>query len=97
MGITGRFWTLTAAIVQVPPDRFRDALPTGLAQAVWNFRVAEARGGAELSTETRIRCADGDTLRQFRRYWRLVAPGSGLIRHAILRQVRCEAQRLRTS
>ncbi len=97
LGITGRFWTLSAEIQRIAPDRFRDALPTGLAQAVWNFRVTEAPGGAELATETRIRCADADTLRQFRRYWRLVAPGSGLIRHAILRQVRREAQRLRTS
>ncbi len=90
-GITGRFWTLSAEIQRIAPDRFRDALSTGLAQAVWNFRVTEASGGAELSTETRVRCADVHTFRQFRRYWRLVAPGSGLIRHAILRQVRREA------
>lgn len=91
LGLTGRFWTLDAEVVSIPPARFRDALPAGLAQAAWNFRVTEAPGGAELATETRIRCADPATLRRFRRYWRLVAPGSGLIRHAILRQVRREA------
>jgi len=91
MGITGRFWTLSAEIVRIPPERFRDALPIGLAQAAWNFEVTSVPGGAELSTETRIRCADDATRRQFRRYWRFVAPGSGLIRHAILNQVRREA------
>jgi hypothetical protein len=44
-----------------------------------------------LTTETRIRCADAATRRHFRRYWRLVGPGSGLIRHAILGQVRRES------
>ncbi len=90
LGITGHFWTLAAECVTVPPERFRDALAPGLAQAVWNFEVTATADGSQLSTETRVRCADPATLRQFRRYWRLVAPGSGLIRHAILRQVRRE-------
>ncbi len=91
LGITGRFWTLSAQVTAIPPDRFRDPLPPGLAQAAWNFEVAPTPGGSSLATETRVRCADRQTLRQFRRYWWLVAPGSGLIRHAILRQVRQEA------
>lgn len=91
LGITGRFWKLAAEIVPIPPARFREVLPTGVAQAVWNFAVLEAPGGASLTTETRIRCADAGTRRRFRLYWRLVAPGSGLIRRAILGQVRREA------
>ncbi len=91
LGITGRFWALAAEVVPVPPERFREALPPGLAQAAWNFEVTGSPGGSELATETRIRCADPATRRHFRRYWRLVAPGSGLIRYAILRQVRQEA------
>ena len=91
LGITGRFWTLSAEIVRIPPERFREPLPAGLAQAVWNFEVTASGAGAELATETRIRCADPATLRAFRRYWRLVAPGSGLIRYAILAQVRRQA------
>ena len=91
LGITGRFWTLAAEVSKIPRERFRDALPAGTAQAAWNFEVTEAAGGAELSTETRVRCADPATLRRFKIYWRLVAPGSGLIRYAILRQVRREA------
>ncbi len=91
MGITGRFWKVAAEVVRIPPERFREPIAAGLAQAAWNFEVTAVDGGTELATETRIRCADPATLRQFRRYWRLVAPGSGLIRHAILAQVRREA------
>jgi hypothetical protein len=78
--------------VRIPPERFREDLPVGLAQAAWNFEVTATPPGATLTTETRVRCADPATLRHFRRYWRLVAPGSGLIRHATLRQVRREAR-----
>ena len=91
LGITGRFWTLATYVVPIPPDRFREPLAPGLAQAAWNFEVTPTPAGADLTTETRIRCADPATLRRFRRYWRVVAPGSGLIRLAILRQVRREA------
>jgi hypothetical protein len=91
LGITGRFWTLAAEIAPVPPERFREPLLPGIAQAAWNFEVTASPNGSELATETRIRCADPTTLRHFRWYWRIVAPGSALIRHAILRQVRREA------
>jgi hypothetical protein len=91
LGITGRFWTISAQITPRPAERFRDPLPAGLAQAAWNFEIGSTPEGSSLATETRIRCADPPTLRQFRRYWRVVAPGSALIRLALLRQVRQEA------
>lgn len=91
LGITGKFWTLAATTVTIPPSQFRNPIATGLAQAAWSFEVTEAAGGSELATETRVRCADPTTLRRFRRYWRFVAPGSGMIRYAIMRQVRREA------
>jgi hypothetical protein len=92
LGITGKFWTLAATIVAVPVERFRDPLAPGLAQGAWNFEIRGAGGGSELTTETRVRCADDETRRHFTRYWRIVAPGSALIRHAILGQVRREAE-----
>lgn len=65
----------------------------GLAQAVWNFRVQPRVGGSELSTETRVRCADPAARQQFLRYWRVIRPGSALIRASMLRHIRNAAER----
>jgi hypothetical protein len=89
LGITGRFWTLAARLTATDPATFRDPPPAGQARAAWNFSVTPLpEGGCRLATETRVRCADAATRRQFRRYWMVVAPGSGLIRIGILRQIR---------
>ena len=82
LGIMGRFWTPTGGVVAATAERFRELPPSGLAQAVWNFRVRSRGVGTELSTETRVRCGDEVTRRQFGRYWRIIRLGSGLIRTA---------------
>lgn len=45
-----------------------------------------------LSTETRIKCFGSAALWKFRPYWSLVRPFSGLIRKAILKQVKTAAE-----
>lgn len=96
LGIMGRFWTLTGGIVPASTDQFQHPPPAGLAQGFWNFRVERRGSGTELSTETRVRCGDPATRRQFGRYWRIVRLGSGLIRGSILRQIRRRAERQST-
>ena len=94
IGLTGRFWTLSGGLVPTDAATFREAPPAGFARAAWNFTVQPLDSGrSRLGTETRVRCADAATTRRFRTYWRVVAPGSGLIRWAILRQVRRRAER----
>jgi hypothetical protein len=93
LGIMGRFWTPTGGVVGASADRFRHLPPAGLAQAVWNFRVEPRAGGTELTTETRVRCADAATRRQFMRYWRVIRLGSGLIRGSVLQHIRSTAER----
>jgi hypothetical protein len=93
LGIMGRFWTPTGGVVATNAERFRELPPAGLAQAFWNFRVSRDSRGTELSTETRIRCSDEITRRQFGRYWRIIRPGSSLIRNSILRHIRHAAER----
>jgi hypothetical protein len=45
----------------------------------------EARaGGAELRTETRVLATDAASRQRFGRYWRLIRPGSALIRRTWL-------------
>lgn len=93
MGLTGRFWTPSGTLVPTSAATFHEPAPPGMAKAAWNFQVVpQPDGSTTLTTETRVRCSDPATTRRFLRYWRLVAPGSGLIRWAILRAVRVRAE-----
>jgi hypothetical protein len=93
LGIMGRFWTPTGGLVKASADQMRQHPPAGLAQGFWNFRVEPSGSGTALSTETRVRCGDSATARRFIRYWRLIRPGSALIRTSVLRHIRIEAER----
>lgn len=86
-------WTPTGGVVRTNVDGFRQLPPAGLAQGVWNFRVEPSGTGTKLTTETRVRCADAATRRQFLRYWRIMRLGSGLIRRSMLRHIRATAER----
>ena len=94
IGLLGRFWAPTGGLCPgVDAETFRLGPPTGLALAGWNFSIhAFANGRTELRTETRVWCA-ADARRKFRLYWFVVRPGSGLIRAAMLRAIRRDAER----
>jgi hypothetical protein len=93
LGIMGRFWTPTGQVEVASAERFWEPPPPGLAQGIWNFRVAPSGAGTVLSTETRVRCGDAATRRQFARYWQVIRLGSGFIRGSMLRHIRLEAER----
>jgi hypothetical protein len=94
LGLTGRFWRVAGGLLPTDPRTFRDSVPAGSARAAWSFALSPRGGGATLlTTETRIRCADAAAQRAFGRYWLLVRPGSGLLRRALLRSVRADAER----
>ena len=94
IGIEGRFWTLSGDRCTPSAEQFRSHPPApGTARAVWDFRVrAMDCDQCELSTETRVLCADAATRRRFIPYWTVIRPGSGLIRHAMLRAIRRTAE-----
>jgi hypothetical protein len=93
LGLTGRFWTPAGGLVPSDPTTFRDPLPPGLARATWSFHLDSPQPGkTRLATETRVACADPETRRHFLRYWRLVRGGSGIIRWALLRQIKLAAE-----
>jgi hypothetical protein len=96
LGIMGRFWRPTGSLIRATPEQLRQPPPPGTVQALWNFRVEPSGPGTTLSTETRVRCADEATRRRFLLYWRVVKPGSGLIRRSILGHMRASAERLAT-
>jgi len=92
LGIVGRFWRADSGVRQTRADEFVTFREPGFAKAVVNFHVREAPGGTLLSTETRVRGTDERARRTFRRYWRIVMPGSALIRRAWLRAIRKRAE-----
>ncbi|MDQ6829806.1 MAG: hypothetical protein M3081_13175 [Gemmatimonadota bacterium] len=75
------------------PDTFRTLSAPGYAKAAMNFRLEpDEPGGTRLSTETRIFATDPAARRRFAAYWRLIYPGSALIRRGWLQAVRRRAE-----
>jgi hypothetical protein len=93
LGIVGRFWRTDSGLERVDAADFAAFEAPGFAKAVMNFEVRAVDGGTLLVTETRTRGTDEEARRRFRRYWRVVMPGSALIRRAWLRAVRRRAER----
>ena len=93
LGVAGRFWTLDGSIARITAEQFGGFDEPDHARAVMDFRAERAPGGCLLSTETRIRATDEAARRSFGRYWRVVHPGSALIRRGWLRAVKRRAER----
>jgi hypothetical protein len=55
--------------------------------------VDEGNGVVRVSTETRILGNDADAHRAFTRYWRLIYPGSAIIRQVWLDAIIARAER----
>lgn len=94
IGLIGQFWTPRGGLrTEVSEADFRRGPPPGYALAGWNFTAQPLDDcRTELATETRVWCASRARWK-FRIYWFFVRPGSGLIRRAMLRSIRREAER----
>jgi hypothetical protein len=89
LGIAGRFWRPDGGIVRdLTPVQFGDFHRPGYTRAVWNFSVRPSKDGTWLTTETRIQSFGRSATLKFRAYWLLIAPFSGLIRKAMLSEVK---------
>jgi hypothetical protein len=65
----------------------------GFASATMNFRIEDAGPTAcTLTTETRVYATDASTRRRFAGYWRVIYPGSALIRRMWLRAIARRAE-----
>ena len=95
LGVAGRPWRPRGDGLDslAGPDAFRADSRPGSIRAVWDFVLAPTAHGTFLSTETRIAGTDPAGTHTFRRYWRLVMPGSALIRRDMLRAVAARAAR----
>jgi len=75
------------------PEDFKALREPGFAIAAMNFLVEDAGPGACIvTTETRIYSTDSSARRRFARYWRVIYPGSALIRRMWLRAVKRRAE-----
>jgi hypothetical protein len=94
-GAIGRFWRLAGnePVVRCSPDEFVTFSEPGFAKAVVGFRLDPRGSGILLTTETRFVATDDATRRLMSRYWRIIRPGSNLIRTEWLRAIRRRALR----
>lgn len=94
IGIVGRFWRPDGGRrFDLLKEDFGDFHRPGFTKAAWNFKLRpRLDGGTILSTETRVECFGRAALWKFGAYWSVIAPFSGLIRKAILKQIKAEAE-----
>ena len=64
----------------------------GFAKATMNFHLTPDGAGTRLTTETRVLATDPASRRRFAAYWRIIYPGSSLIRYSWLRAIRLKAE-----
>jgi hypothetical protein len=78
---------------RLTPESFRKTLPPGFALAAMNFLVLpDKAGGSTISTETRIYANAPSTVSRFVVYWRVIHPGSDIIRRMWLRAIKQRAE-----
>ncbi|HEX8253572.1 MAG TPA: hypothetical protein VF846_10510 [Thermoanaerobaculia bacterium] len=66
---------------------FLEPIPRGFAIAAMNFRVTADGRGSLVTTETRVLANHARAKRRFAAYWRVIYPGSALIRRMWLRAI----------
>ena len=75
-------------VPDLDPAKFRTLGRPGFARATMNFRIVpEGNGWTRVTTETRVHAVDYETQRRFARYWRVIYPGSWIIRWSWLRAI----------
>ncbi len=92
--VAGKFWRPDGGrVLDLSAGDFVGFSRPGQAKVAMNFRIRpETPDCNVLSTETRIQCCDLAAWWKFRLYWALAGRFSGVIRKAILKQVKAEAE-----
>lgn len=75
-------------------DDFKSLTQPGFAKAAMNFVVTDlGNGSSRVDTETRVFATDDVALGRFTTYWRIIFPGSSILRTTWLRAVKERAER----
>ena len=81
------------APAKLTPEIFRKTLPSGIALATMNFLVTpDDRGGSTITSVTRVYGNSPSIVRRFAIYWRIIHPGSDIIRRTWLRAIKRRAE-----
>ena len=92
-GVVNRMVAVESRRPPVKPEEFASFSEPGVVKIAANFRVEGQRGGwSRVTTETRILATDEVAERRFGAYWRLIHPGSALIRRSWLQAIRRRAE-----
>jgi hypothetical protein len=75
------------------PEQFKSIHQSGFALATMNFLIEDTSDGhCIVRTETRVYATDTSALHRFAPYWRMIYPGSALIRLMWLRAIKNQAE-----
>ncbi len=91
-GMVGQPWTNRPPPPVTTAEQFQAFAAPGQIRVAFNIRVAdEGQGRVRLSTETRALGNDPAARRLFARYWRIIYPGSAIIRRVWLDAIAARA------
>jgi hypothetical protein len=94
MGAITRPWEADVVFTPLPPAEFAAFDQPGYVKIVWTLRADPLGSTASVfRTETRAVATDAVARARFRRYWSLLSPGIIIIRRAMLRPLKAEAER----
>lgn len=75
------------------PEQFKASQRPGECKGAMNFLLEDQGAkGTRLVTETRVFATDEESLKRFSRYWRVIYPGSAIIRRSWLGAVKRRAE-----
>ncbi len=87
-GMAGKPWSNSKPPIIAGPDEFRAFSTPGNIKVTFNLTVTDLKDGtSRLSSETRIACIDESAKKIFSRYWRIIYPGSAIIRRVWLNAI----------
>jgi hypothetical protein len=90
-GMAGQPWNNRA--VHLTPDEFKQWAAPESVKIAFNFRIEDAgERDCRVVTETRVLAVDDAARVKMAKYWRLIYPGSGMIRRGMLNAVRVRAE-----
>jgi hypothetical protein len=79
---------------RLTPIDFKELAQPGFAKATFNFLIEDlGNGSSRVDTETRVFATDGTALRRFTPYWRIIFPGSSILRATWLSAIKRRAER----